>query len=88
MFYKNFVFRFNVDDTVKQIALKTINKCFKVREGIVQLITNDCVIYTISMDDSDIPLLLSYYDDYVWEKDSSLKGVEFIAYSVVSRLYV
>ena len=86
MFYKNKVFKFKVDEDERVIACKTITQCDKVHEGLVQIRTKDCVVYTISMQDNDIPLLISHYNDYIWEKDDGVKSITYPVYSVVSRL--
>ena len=86
MFHKNQLLKFKVDEDVKEIAMKTLTSCEDVGKGLVKLRTNDCVIYTVSMDEANIPLLLSTYNDFIWERDTGVKSTTFPAYAVVGRL--
>ena len=86
MYYKNMIFKFNVDNDIKVVPLKTIKNVKRAHDGIVRIRTNDCVMFTISMEDKAIPILLDYYNEWLWEVDNSVKDVEFPTYSLVGRL--
>lgn len=86
VYFKNMLFRFKTDDSVKIVPLKTIKHISRVYDGILKIRTNDCVTHTISMQDKSVWQALEYYDSWLWEKDNGIKSVEFQTYSSVSRL--
>lgn len=86
MFHKNMVFKFTYNGVSKVVPLKTITSVREVCSGMVRIATNDYVLYTISMNEEDVPYLLNTYNDWLWEQESSLKVVEFQVFSVVDRL--
>ena len=80
------VFKFTYNDVSKVVTLKTITSVREACSGMVRIATNDYVLYTISMNEDDVPYLLNTYNDWLWEQESSLKVVEFQVFSVVDRL--
>ena len=79
-------FRFLCDDVVTTVPLKTIISLKESYAGLLTIATNDYVLYTISMDKDLANCVMSVYDDWLWDVDSSMRTVEFEVYSVIGRL--
>ena len=86
MHYTNMTFRFVCDDVVTIVPLKTIISLKESYTGLLTIATNDYVLYTISMDKDLANCVMSVYDDWLWDVDSSMRTAEFQVYSVVGRL--
>lgn len=79
-------FRFVCDNEVTTVPLKTIVSLREACDGMLKIATNDYVLYTISLEDDLAQCVMSMYNDWLWETDSSMRTAEFKVYSIVSRL--